>query len=77
MKHKWKEAKEKLCAEERGIPWKVKVDHSKRLPRVRLEFVKKIQNGLKKKYNLIESTPFRAEFGLGGKENEVRIHKEE
>ena len=41
------------------------------------EFVKPIQNGLRKEKNLIKSRPSRAETGLAGRENGIRLQKEE
>ena len=45
---------------------------SKHCLRVRLGFVKPIQNGLSKKHNLIKSRPSRAEIDLTGRENGVK-----
>ena len=53
------------------------VDCSKNRPRARLGFVKPIRNGLKIIKNLIESRPSRADTGLTGRKNAVRIQKEE
>ena len=52
------------------------VDSSKYRPRTSLEFVKSIQNGLRKIKNLIKSKPSTAETGLAGRENGVRLQKE-
>ena len=54
----------------------VEVDSSDNRPRDRPEFVKPIQNGLRKKQNLIKCTPSKAEIGLVGKENRIRLQKE-
>ena len=40
-------------------------------------FVKSIQNGLRKVQNLIESGPCRVENCLAGRENGIRLLKEE
>ena len=40
-------------------------------------FVKPIQNGLRKVQILIECRPSRAETGLTGRENGIRLQKEE
>ena len=55
----------------------LKVDSSENHPRARLEFVKPIRNGPRKVQNLMESRPSKAETGLVGKENGVRLQKEE
>ena len=46
-------------------------DHS----RARPGFVKPIQNGLRKKQNLIECRPSRAETGMAGRKNGIRFQK--
>ena len=46
-------------------------------PRARLGFVKLIRDGPKKIKNLIKCRPTRAETGPVGRENEIRLHKEE
>ena len=45
--------------------------------RARPGFVKPIQNGLRKVQILIECRPSRAETGLMGRENGIRLQKEE
>ena len=45
--------------------------------KTRPEFVKPIRNGLRKVQNLIECRPIRAETGLAGRENGIRLQKEE
>ena len=45
--------------------------------RSRSGFVKPIRNGLRKVQNLIKCRPSRAETGLAGRENEIRLQKEE
>ena len=52
------------------------VDSSKNCPRARLGFVKPVRNGVKKEQNLIKSSSSRAETGLVGRENGVRLQKE-
>ena len=46
-------------------------------PRARPGFVKPIEDGLRKIKNLIKSRPWRTETGLAGRENEIRLQKEE
>ena len=53
------------------------VNHSKNRARARLGFVKPIQNRLSKEQKLTKSKPSRAEIGLAGRENGVRLQKEE
>ena len=55
------------------------VDHrnSKNRLRAKLRFLKLIRNELRKTKNLNKSTLFRAETGLAGRENGVRLQKEE
>ena len=52
------------------------IDSKEDRPRSRPGFVKPIRNGLRKKQNLIECRPSRAETGLAGKENGIRFQKE-
>ena len=54
-----------------------KVDCSDNRPRARLGIVELIRNGLRKKQNLIQIRPSRAETNLAGRENETRLQKEE
>ena len=54
----------------------LEVDCSKNRPRARPGFVKPIQNGVRKKQNLIKSRPSIVETGLAGRVNEVRPQKE-
>ena len=54
-----------------------KIDSSKYRPKARLRFVKSILNDLRNKQNWIESRPSRAETGLAGRENGMRLKKEE
>ena len=62
-----------------GVPDRIEylgeVDSSKNRPKTRPEFVKPIENGLRKKQNLIESRPSRAKNGLTGRKNEIRLQK--
>ena len=53
------------------------VDRSKISSRTPLGFVKPIGNGLRKIKNLINDRRCRAETGLSGRENSVRLQKEE
>ena len=46
-------------------------------PKARSGFVKPIRNGLRKEQNLIQSRPSRAETGLAGRKNGIRLQKEE
>ena len=54
-----------------------KIDSSENRPRARPGFVKPIRNGVRKKWNLIKSRPFRAETSLARRENGIRLQKEE
>ena len=60
-----------------GMPDRVesgrKINCSKNRPKARLEFVKPIRNGLRK--SLIKSKQPRAQTGLAGRENEIRLQK--
>ena len=51
----------------------VRKDH----PRARPGFVKPIQKGLRKEQTLIKCRPSRVETGLAGRENGIRLQKEE
>ena len=53
-----------------------KVDSCENRPRAQSGFVKPIQNGLRKKQNLILCRPFRAKTGLAVRENGIRFQKE-
>ena len=63
------------------VPNRVKsfgeINCSEDSPRARPGFVKPIRNGLRKVQNLIKCRPSRAETGLAGKENRIRVQKEE
>ena len=63
------------------MPQRVKsfreIDSRENRPRARPGFVKPIRDGLRKKHNLIECRPSRAETGLAGRENGMRLQKEE
>ena len=67
--------------EKGGMPDRVKsfreIDSRQGRPRSRPGFVKPTRNGLRKKQNLIQSRPSRAETGQAGRENEIRLQKEE
>ena len=71
------EASQNQFVEKSGMPDKVKdfreIDSRQDRPRARPGFVKPIRNGLRKKQNLIEYRPFRAETGLAGRENGIRF----
>ena len=54
-----------------------KIDSRQDRPRSWPGFVKPIRNGLRKIQNLISSKPPRAETGLAGRENGIRLQKEE
>ena len=64
-----------------GMPDRVKsfreINSREDRPRARPGFVKPIRDGLSKEQNLIKSRPFRAETGLAGRENGIRLQKEE
>ena len=53
------------------------IDSRENRPRARPGFVKPIRNGLRKEQNLIECRPSRAETGLAGRENAIRLQKKE
>ena len=53
------------------------IDSRQDRPRARPGFVKPIRNGLRKVPNLIKCRPSRAETGLAGRENGIRLQKEE
>ena len=75
-----REASRNEFVEKGGMPDRVKsfrqIDSRQDRPRARPGFVKPIQDGLRKKQNLIECRPSRAETGLSGRENEIRFQKE-
>ena len=76
-----REASRNQFVEKSGMPDRVKsfreIDSRQDCPRARPGFVKPIQNGLRKKQNLIECRPTRAETGLAGRKNGIRFQKEE
>ena len=76
-----REASRNEFVEKGGMPDRVKsfreIDSRQDRPRAWSGFVKPIQNGLRKEQNLIECRPSRAETGLVGRENRVRLQKEE
>ena len=53
------------------------IDSRQDRPRARPGFVKPIRNGLRKVQKLIQCRPSRAETGLAGRENGIRVQKEE
>ena len=53
------------------------IDCRQNRPRARPGFVKPIRNGLRKVQNLIECRPSRVETGLAGRQNGLRLQKEE
>ena len=53
------------------------INSRKSRPGPRPGFVKPIRNGLRKIGNLIKCRPSRAEIGLAGRENGIRLQKEE
>ena len=67
--------------EKGGMPDRVKsfreIDSRQDRPRAWPGLVKPIQNGLRKVQNLIWSRPSRAETSLAGRENGIRLQKEE
>ena len=67
--------------EKSGMPDRVKsfgeIDSRENRLRARPGFVKLIRDGLRKVQNLIECRPSRAETCLTGKENGIRLQKEE
>ena len=76
-----REASRNEFMEKGGMPDRVKsfreINSRENRPRSRPGFVKPIQNGLGKIKNLIESRPSRAENGLAGRKNGIRLQKEE
>ena len=76
-----REASRNEFVEKDGMPDRVKsfqeIDSRENCPRARPGFVKLIQNGLRKIQNLIKSRSSKAETGLAGRENEIRLQKEE
>ena len=58
-----------------GVESFVDVDSSEKRPRTRPRSVKAIQNGLRKKQNLVEGRPSRAETGLVGEKMELDSRK--
>ena len=53
------------------------IDSRENRPRSGPGFVKSIRNGLRKEQNLIECRPTRAETGLAGRKNGIRLQKKE
>ena len=76
-----REASQNQFVEKGGMPDRVKsfreIDSREDRPRARPGFVKPIRNGLREEQNLIKCRQSRAETGLAGRENEIRLQKEE
>ena len=76
-----REASRNEFVEKEGMPDRIEsfreIDSGKNHPRARPGFVKVIRNGLKMVQNLIECRPTRAETGLAGRKNGIRLQKEE
>ena len=72
-----REASRNQLVEKGEVPDRVKsfgeIDSRQDRPRARPGFVKPIRNGLRKVQNLIECKPSRAETGLAGRKNEIKI----
>ena len=72
-----REASRNKFVEKGKMPDRVKsfgeIDSRDDRPRARPGFVKLIRNGLRKVQNLIECRPSRAETGLAGRENGIKI----
>ena len=70
-----------MFVEKDGMPDRVEnfreIDSRQDRPRARPGFVKPIRNRLRKKQNLIECRPSRTETGLAGRENGIRLQKDE
>ena len=76
-----REASPNELVEKGGMPNKIEsfreINSRENRLRARPGFVKLIRNGLRKEQNLIKSRPSRAETGLAGKENGIRLQKED
>ena len=76
-----REASRNKLVEKSGMPDTVKsfreIHSREDRPRARPGFVKPIRNGLRKIQNLIECRPSRAETGLAGRENGIRLQIQE
>ena len=76
-----REASRNQFVEKGGMPGRVKsfreIDSRENRPRARPGFVKPIRNGLRKVQNLIKCRPSRVETSLTGRENGIRLQKEE
>ena len=79
-KARW-EASRNEFVEKGGMPDRVKsfreIDSTQNRSRAQPGFLKSIQNGLRKKQNLIRCRTSRAETGLVGRGNGIRFQKEE
>ena len=75
-----REASQNKFVEKGGMPDRVKsfreINSRQDHLRARPGFVKPIRNGLIKVQNLIKCRPSRAETGLAGRENGIRLQKE-
>ena len=76
-----REASRNEFVEKSGMPDRVKsfgeIASRENRSRAPPGFVKPIRNGPRKVQNLIECRPTKAETGLTGRENEIRLQKEE
>ena len=76
-----REASRNEFVEKGRMPDRVKsfgeIDSRQDRPRARPGFVKPIRNGLRKVQNLIECRPSRAETSWTGRENGIRLQKDE
>ena len=76
-----REASQNEFVEKGRMPDRVKnfreIDSAEDCLKGRPGFVKPIQNGLRKVQNLIECRPSRAETELAGRNNGIRLQKEE
>ena len=74
-----REASRNQFVEKGGMPDGVKsfreINSRENRPRARSRFVKPIRNGLRKEQNLIKCRPSRAETGLAGRKNGIRLQK--
>ena len=74
------EASRNQFVDKGGMPDRVEsfreINSGQDYPRAWSGFVKPIRNGLSKEQNSIHSRPSRAETGLAGRENGIRLQKE-
>ena len=75
-----REASQNQCVEKSGMPDRVKsfreINSWQDRLRARPGFVEPIRNGLRKVQNFIKYRPSRAETGLTGREDGIRLQKE-